>query len=115
MKTYHTHELMKEWNHTWQWHHLPLWAKVRLRKLAIRNKEWIPNTSRAEFFLPERLFDHWGSIKRGDLRVIMTQPYENPDEEAAQWAHDMDLHVEQFSPAPWHPDTRAYIFSPRTL
>lgn len=99
------------WDKTFKPHHLPLWAKKKLRQKAIAAGTWIPHT-RPHSLLDRDLFDHWGSVKRGTTRALVSQPYCDPDELAQQWAEEMDCTLESFRPAPWAAAACCYIFTP---
>ena len=101
---------MRAWNKTWKHHHLPKWAKDRLRAKTsltrrVRGLEYL--------LLRPSLFDHWGSIEKDGLRVLVTQPYGEHNEEAAQWAKEMECTMAFFTPGPWNAGTWCYEFTPK--
>ena len=105
-------DALREWNNTFKHHHLPMWAKKRVRLLAIECGEWKAGISIHEEFLPHKVFDHWGSIVRGDNRALYAMPYAEPDALAKIWAEVMDCTLESFFPGPWNEATKCYVFFP---
>ena len=109
---------MEAWDKTWRIHHMPMWAKKAIRMNAIKNGEWVPQTiwgyTTVESFLPGNLFDHWGSVKRGDNRALIAQPYGNHDDIANQFAKEMDWSLKSYTPGPWNPGTWCYEFLPNS-
>ena len=89
-----------------------MWAKKRIRLFAIECGEWKTGITIHEEFLPHQVFDHWGSIARGDQRALYAMPYNEPDALAEMWAEAMDCTLESFSPAPWNESTKCYVFLP---
>lgn len=76
-------------------------------------------------FNPIVEFDHFGSIKRGDLWVVVTSPYESDpyypesaaknaanDEKAKEMAERLCCELEITRPSPYHPNTVMYAFVP---
>ena len=111
------HAAMTAWDKSWKPHHLPMWAKKAIRLNAIKNENWRaypgwPVTNDAETHLPNDLFDHWGSVKRGETRALVAQPYGNHDELAAKFAAELGWSVKSFTPGPWNDGTWCYEFLP---
>ncbi len=118
MKT--AHASMVAWNNTWRPHRLPAWAKKTIRLNAIKKGNWraYPNwpiTNTAEAHMPHILFDHWGSVKRNGFWVLITQPYGNHDDIAAEFANEMGWTVKSFTPGPWNDGTWCYEFLPNNV
>lgn len=112
------HEAMEAWNKSWRVHHIPVWAKKSIRLNAIQKGIWKanwPGHITAESLLPNDLFDHWGSIKRDGMRIMITQPYGNHDDSASRFADEMGWCVRSFTPGPWNGGTWCYEFTPPFL
>ena len=108
---------MEAWDKSWKPHHLPMWAKKAIRLNAIKKGNWCaypgwPVTNNAETHLPNDLFDHWGSVKRGEIRALVAQPYGNHDDLAAKFAAELGWSVKSFTPGPWNDGTWCYEFLP---
>lgn len=108
---------MEAWDNSWKHHHLPMWAKKAIRMNAIKRGKWRayprwPVTNNAETHLPSDLFDHWGSVKRGNTRALIAQPYGNHDDLAAKFAAELGWSVKSFTPGPWNAGTWCYEFLP---
>jgi hypothetical protein len=106
------HAAMDAWDKTWKMHHLPMWAKKAIRLNAIKKGNWWPCRDTAHGKLDWDLFDHWGSVKRGDVRAVIAQPYGNHDALAHQFAADMGCSVKITTPGPWNSGTWCYEFLP---
>lgn len=112
------HYAMESWDRTWRPGKIPVWLRKNIRRWAIRNGKWVAGPVTAfgrtipESFLPWELFDHWGSVRRGNVRVLVAQPYHRHDKIAVEWAMKMGCRFEYFRPGPWHEKTHCYIFSP---
>ena len=111
------HAAMAAWDKSWKPHHLPMWAKKAIRLNAIKKGNWRaypgwPVTNNAETHLPNDLFDHWGSVKRGETRALVAQPYGNHDDLAAEFAAELGWSVKSFTPGPWNDGTWCYEFLP---
>ena len=106
------HAAMAAWDKTWQMHYLPLWIRKRIRLRAIRQGLWRPCRSSADDFLPPDVFDHWGSVVRGNVRALVAQPYGEHDALARAFATELDCSLKIASPGPWHEGTRYYEFLP---
>lgn len=110
---------MMAWDKTWREYHLPMWAKKARRLNAIRKGEWRKPSGiseyvidSAEWHLPPTLFDHWGSVVRGEVRALLAQPYGQRDGLAEQFALELGLSITRITPAPWHPAAWGYEFQP---
>jgi hypothetical protein len=89
-----------------------MWAKKKIRLWEIECGTWQAGLSTPHGLLPNKLFDHWGSVLRGDTRVLYTMPYGSPDALAETWAGIMDCELEIIKPGPWHEMTTCYVFLP---
>lgn len=107
---------MESWNQSWKGHHLPMWAKKGIRENAIKRGIWVPagraGMTTVESLLPRDLFDHWGSVDRGSVRSLITQPYGNHDEMASRFADEMGWELKASKPGPWNTGTYLYEFTP---
>lgn len=111
---------MLAWDKTWNPHHLPVWAKKMIRQNALKKGKWnpwpsYPVTNDATIHLPSDLFDHWGSVKRGNVRALITQPYHNRDKEAEAFAKELGWQVKSSHPGPWNEGTWLYEFLPANV
>ena len=111
------HEAMQLWDKGFKLHHLPMWAKKAIRMNAKKKGNWNaypshPVTNRAELHLPSSLFDHWGSISKGEIRALITQPYGNHDFDALEFAVELGWSVSYATPGPWGDGTSYYEFLP---
>ena len=110
------HSAMDAWDKTWIMHHLTMWARKVIRRNAIRNGTWVPagrfGQTTPDSLLPDLLFDHWGSVRRGGIRALVTQPYGNHDESALVFAKQMGCTLKSRTPGPWHEGTWYYEFLP---
>ena len=101
---------------TWRMHHMPMWAKKQIRMNAIKQGKWVSAAqwghTTVESLLPNDLFDHWGSVKRGETRALVAQPYGNHDDLAAKFAAELGWSVKSFTPGPWNDGTWCYEFLP---
>lgn len=107
---------MELWDNSWKRHHLPMWAKKAIRLNAIKRGAWVSAArwghTTVESLLPQDLFDHWGSVKRGNTRALIAQPYGNHDDIAAKFATELGWSVKSFTPGPWNAGTWCYEFLP---
>ena len=106
---------MEAWDETWKAHHLPMWAKKKIRSNAIRDGKWRYCFSSADDFIPRDVFDHWGSILRGETRALVAQPYGHHKVSAELWAKEMECAIEVIAPGPWNEGTTCFIFTPMNL
>lgn len=108
---------MIAWDKSWKLHHMPIWAKKAIRANAIKKGKWnvypaYPITNYAEAHFPAGLLDHWGTINRNGVLVLITQPYGNHDDLAAKFAEELRWSVKSFAPGPWNEGTWYYEFFP---
>ena len=113
------HVAMEEWDKTWRPGHIPVWAKKAIRLTAIRNGNWNcypawPANNNAWSHLPHDLFDHFGTVNRCGVQVLIAQPYGNHDKLAIQFAQDHGFAMKSYRPGPWHEGTWCYEFWPKT-
>lgn len=106
---------LREWDATFKHHHLPMWAKKRIRLWAIECGTWHAGMTTHQECLPREVFDHWGSIVRGGVRAVYAMPYNEPDALAGVWAGIMDCTLETLAPGPWNEGTTCYVFLPNAF
>jgi hypothetical protein len=113
MKTGHSE--MLEFDSSYNHHHLPVWFKKVIREVALFKNRWNPGECHYSYFLRDSdfrgLWDHWGSINTGKYRSVITQPYGDHSGLAIKFAKEHGLELFSNLNAPWHPNTRLYIFS----
>lgn len=107
------HTEMLAWNRSWKPHHLPLEFRKRVRRAAIKRKEWQRGTHEYQL-LRHPLWDHWGSAKVQQLsegyQILCTQPYGDHMAEAEAFALEHNLLLTATRGGPWHPNTYLYVF-----
>ena len=115
------HEAMDEWDKTYRHHHFPRWLKKEFKKegsMIFNSEPRDRGDHRSKiregnyYYTPCVRFDHWGTVLRDGVRVFITQPYERDDAAAAEFAKRVGCSLEVTAPAPWHPATVLYSFTP---
>ena len=107
---------MKEWDKTFQDRKFPAWFKKCLwaRDEKLHPDREIPQWETATDLCHGRLWDHHGSVQRDGFRAVITQPYENHDAEAQQWAEELGCVLAVAKKAGiWHDWTWYYEFHPK--
>jgi len=105
---------LREWDATSKHHHLPMWAKKRIRLWAMESDAWRAGTAAYQEHLPYEVFDHWGSVLRGDVRAVYAMPYGKPDALARTWAGILGCSLETSAPGAWNEGTTCYVFLPNS-
>jgi len=107
---------MEDWDPSWKPHHLPMWFKKVLRKVAIERGDWEPGLP-VEYFFQNRhplagsgLWDHWGSIDGENGRKVISQPYSDKSKFAKQFADEHGMKLTISKPGPWHEATWMFVF-----
>lgn len=96
------HAAMEKWDPTWQHLRIPKWAEPALRAHP-------DNRNRRELGLEHLhipgewsgVFDHWGTIKRGEEEFWITQPYGDVSEEIARVATELGCTAVYAGQGPW--------------
>jgi hypothetical protein len=104
---------MREWDATWQSGHVPRWVYR-----SLRTNEWGRVSGRIG--LHHGVLDHFGTITRDGVKVLVGQPYnygysiDEMNADANVIANKLGCDLEWFAPAPWSDGTVCYLFIPKT-
>lgn len=110
-----SHPAMRAWDASWKAGHMPAWFKkairARYKRLTNGGSCWDCYEYGA---LQGELWDHWGSVQRGSVCAVITQPYSNEIDKAIVWARDLRcIVVATGIGAPWAPGTWYFEFLPQ--
>lgn len=116
-------EAIRAWDDSYQHHSVPIWfskaARAYLKSIGVNHRR-IQHNGNLPFDLDQyiepthqQVFDHWGTIGKGKLRSLVTQPYDECDDKAARVANALgcELHCPRHN-GPWHPLSRYFEFRP---
>lgn len=106
---------MDAWDKSWKHGHLPMWMKKSVRqasKIHSAKDLGLEIGYRSGISIYGGLWDHWGSVRRGEEVAVITQPYNRDDAAAEQFAERVGCKVDVVVPGPWEPRTVMYVFTP---
>ena len=109
------HKGMVAWDKTWKPHHLPRWfTEACYKHRAELYGCGVRMFGRDVVSLPTEVFDHYGSVLRGDGRHLVSQPYSLDPKLLASILSHIGCESVVSSPGPWHPNTVLVDIAPPT-